>query len=122
MTFFIGRTIMTKFHIKFLEPIVANAINMAYSLTDESLIADTTPREYLEGRNITLLAMLDSLTTPLKQLGIPIPDLKFGTMAMSGSKFGFILMRQATFGPFEMYTGHQTPEDFNTYASAFGKP
>lgn len=115
------RSIIRSWNIVFLEPIVENVMNMAFQITNEAVVDRRTPRQLLEGRNITLLGLIDMIIKPLKQLGVPI-ELKFGRFGVSSSAFGFILMRSGgPFGPFEMYTGQNGKPGLNHYSSVYGK-
>lgn len=117
----IARGMLKNWNIGFLLPVVGNAVNVAFKFTSESVVGVHTPREYLEGRDLTLLNMMNTITNTLKGFGIPIPELKFGAMAMSGSEFGFVLMRsKGVFGPYEMFTGQDGISSTNHFVSAFG--
>lgn len=91
---------------------------------NESLIERRTVEEVLNGREVGILKMVDTMASPLRSLGISVPDLGVGMYKLTESSFGFIRMRDnQTFGPMETYTGQTTASRarFNNFASVEGK-
>ncbi|KPM06179.1 CD36-like protein 4 [Sarcoptes scabiei] len=67
--------LLEKFSIKFLSPIVFNALILSMEAFNEKIIDEVTPEQILLGRKIEILNFLDSLGSPLRTIGVPVPDV-----------------------------------------------
>lgn len=122
MTLGLIGNVLKEWNIKFLSPLATNMINAAFKFSGEELFETRTPREFILGRNFPMLKMLDTISKPLRQLGIPVPGVPVGTREIKEGRFGVLLLRETNeVGPFEMFTGQANRAQFNAYASAYGK-
>ena len=103
-------------------PIVNNVVTMIFQMFNEQLIERRTVEEVLNGREVGILKMVDVLGSPLRSLGISVPEIGVGMYKLTESSFGFIRMRHnQTFGPMEVYTGQTARGRFNYIRSVEGK-
>lgn len=122
MTLGLVSNVLNEWNLKFLSPVATNMINVAFKFSGEELFETRTPREFILGRDFPLLKMLDTISKPLRQLGIPVPGVPVGNREIKEGRFGMLLLRESNeVGPFEMFTGQTIPSQFNLYASAYGK-
>ncbi|KAJ6217057.1 hypothetical protein RDWZM_008214 [Blomia tropicalis] len=95
-------------------PVVNNILVTISQLYNENLIEVRSIEDVLTGREVGILKTLNTITTPMKQLGIAVPDINVGLYKLSETTFGFIKLRDnQTFGPTEMYTGRSSIGRFN---------
>ena len=89
-----------------------NILTKALQTSGEKLIEKRTARELLVGRQVKMIFYLDKVMSPLKSLGISVPEFGAGPYKMHNSSFGFLSQRINTdFGPFEIYTKSSGEDD-----------
>ena len=92
-----------------LNPMVYTIVNSFLDAHQQGLFMKRSMREIFYGFKINLLDTIDTLVTPLKQLGIKIDALPPGP---PDNMFGLFYGRNNTpEGPYEIYTG----EGMTTY-------
>ena len=114
------RVTLTKFSINFISPLIQNSILAILRVSGETVIESRTAREMFEGRLVNLVVAVDFIASPLRSLGIPIPDYGIGDYKMYKNSFGVITALTGTeFGPYEHFLrtedGHIANEVFKIY-------
>ena len=89
----------------FVSPIVNNVVKTMHDFHKETFLEIQTVGNMLNGRRIPLLDTIDIVAKPLRMLGLPIPEYGVSSYKLRDNKYGFLGMRNDTFGPFEAYTG-----------------
>ena len=110
-----------EYYLSMFSPLVSNIIYVIFRFFDEMIIEERTVGEILTGRSLGILKLVDSLSSPLRSIGIPIPLIGVGIYKLTTS-FGFIQLRDnQTFGPAEVFTGQTDIGKFNTFYSMNGE-
>ena len=100
-----------------VEPMAFSLASVLFNSHGEGLIKHLTVAQLVEGYPFHILETIDTLTTPLKWLGIELPD-----NGMPDNKFGLLWVKNFTkVGPYEVYTGQTNQEDFLKFVSYQGK-
>lgn len=88
----------------------------------ERLIETRTARKILNGRRIGFLDTIDILAKPLRLLGLPVPEYGISSYKLRDNTYGFLALRNnSQSGPFEVYTGMGSDEQFMKYATYLDK-
>lgn len=92
-------------YISFTKPIVYNVMVAALRASGEEYIEERPAHEIFVGRKIDILNGLESmLLQPLRDRGIPIPELGLGKFKIRNATFGFAaLIQNVEFGPYEVW-------------------
>ena len=90
-----------------IAPLAFGFVNILFFSHGEGLLKELTVGELVEGYPFSILDTIDTLTKPLKWLGIQLPD-----NGMPGNKFGLLWVKNYTRGgPYEVYTGRSGTSD-----------
>lgn len=110
-----------QFYLSMFNPLVSNLLYLVFRYFDENIVEERSVADILTGREIGVLKIVDSLSRPLRSMGIEVPLIGVGIYKLTQNSFGFLHLRHnQTFGPAEMYTGQTDSGQFNTFHSLNG--
>lgn len=115
---------MKMLYLGFTKPIVYNVLVTALRVSGEEIIEERAASEIFIGRKIAILDMLESmLLQPIRNRGIPIPELGLGNFKIRNATFGFAaLIKDVDFGPYEVWRRTEKGHIATQFVSYKGKP
>lgn len=90
-----------------------------FRATGEKIIERRSITELLDGRQVDVFIVMDTMIKPLRSMGIPI-EMGEGSNKIRNQTFGFIWQRaDIDIGPFENYRRGEKGHNFNGYYKVF---
>ena len=113
-----AEVILKKMYLSFIAPVVFNIAVALLRASGETIVEKRTAFELLDGRKINLVSILETVLSPIRQMGLPIPRFGVGFYTLNEDSFGFVHIRkESEFGPYEVFTsttdGHYVLETKN---------